>query len=203
MSESTNVAFTDLGLNPIRYGDHTISELPLVSMQALLQRGVTHVLGNEASSKVSTWKKKFAKDNGRDPDEDEVEAQSLDEQDAFFARIMDGTLGVRAVSGGVSRSTFDSIMRAMAKVEILAILAAQSPAVKPDKDGNVTFNDGAVMEVETLIDRRLDKPEHVARLTPLAEAEQAKRKAAAEAKAAMRKAAVAGGTGNAAEDLGL
>lgn len=46
----------------ITYGSHVVdfAKAPQASIEALLSRGVAHLLGNEQSAKVSTWKAKEA-----------------------------------------------------------------------------------------------------------------------------------------------
>ena len=103
-----------------------IRTLPYTSLVALAQKGFRHVLGNEAASKVTTWKAKVLKESGTAPQDDEIEAVAQSFEDALLAHIDAGTMGRQAASGVVRSgklSPFDRHMRALATADVRKMLA--------------------------------------------------------------------------------
>lgn len=121
------------------YGEITIdtSTLPEASVNALIQRGINHLLGSEANSKargrvayavnpekpseaskdaIKVWIKSNA---------DEFASFVTSAQDTFLASLASGSLGVRASSGTVR--TVDPVereMRGLAQAQAMEILRA-------------------------------------------------------------------------------
>jgi hypothetical protein len=124
----------------ITYGEHSIdfSKLPEASVRAMLQRGVTHFLGSEQASKVST---KF---------KDADEATNTDEARASFkaecvakalAALNEGTVGVS--TRGSAADPLEAEIERITKREVVAVLKGQG--LKFPKDGeSVKFGNGTV-----------------------------------------------------------
>lgn len=164
--------------NEITYGNITIdvSKLPEASVTALIRRGVSHVFGNEAASRVAAFVAK-EKDEGREvSDEGKADAKQRFQAEAL-EKLNSGTLGYRAPSVGVDPT--EKVIRAIAKIEVTAILREHGLSF-PTKDKTITFGDQTLTGDE-LIDRRIAN--HGDRLRKEAEAE-IKRKAREAAKAA-------------------
>ena len=129
------------------------------AVQALLRRGLSHLLGNEQAAKVgpeSAWGKANA-----NATKEQVAAAKLAMQQSAIATLYDGTIGVRA-SSGPKADPLTSEMRKLAKIEIVAILGAnkdtEGKAVKfPTGDKTVILPDGTSATGEQLIGRRLAK----------------------------------------------
>jgi len=128
------------------------------AVQALLRRGLSHLLGNEQAAKVgpeSAWGKANA-----NATKEQVAAAKLAMQQSAIATLYDGTIGVRA-SSGPKVDPIMSEMRKLAKAEIVAILATQkTPEGKkvafPTGDKTVTVG-ADTLTGEQLIGRRLAK----------------------------------------------
>ncbi len=120
----------------LTYGDHKVSiaDIPTQSYIALAARGFSHMLGNEVASKVTAAKKKFAEANEalatESPEEYEealaenVEALETQYRAEMIAKIMGGTLGLRAT--GPRGSAIETVMRAVAIEELKAALGKES-----------------------------------------------------------------------------
>jgi hypothetical protein len=118
----------------ITYGEHSIdfSKLPEASVRAMLQRGVTHFLGSEQASKVST-KFKDA-DEAINTDEAECVAKAL-------AALNEGTVGVS--TRGSAADPLEAEIERITKREVVAVLKGQG--LKFPKDGeSVKFGNGTV-----------------------------------------------------------
>ena len=134
--------------------------LPAVSQHALALRGLTHVLGNEVASKVHGWSQKEEQANSEDRATvkawKEANAAAIEAKTAEFTAesvksLLDGTLGFR--TGGPRLTPLETIKRAIAKKQIVAILTAAKIKV-PTKDDTVKTPDGEFTMAQ-LVDRRL------------------------------------------------
>lgn len=163
------------------HGPHTVDfdSLPESSRHAIVRRGFNHIVGNEAASKVSSHFE------GETPSAEAKAAKKAEVVAEFVARLVAGTMGVRA-SSGPRVSPLESIMRSLAIAEIKAILVKNKlamPAASGKAEGDplptITLN-GTAFTKEDLIKRRLEA--HGDRLK--AEAEKELRRRAREAEKA-------------------
>src|SRR5258708_3426599 len=95
------------------------------AVQALLRRGLSHLLGNEQAAKLgpeSAWGKANA-----NATKEQVAAAKLAMQQSAIATLYDGTIGVRA-SSGPKADPLMSEMRKIAKFEVTGILAKNKDA---------------------------------------------------------------------------
>src|SRR5262249_9189305 len=111
------------------YGQLTITSdrLHAIGLEALVRRGLSHLLGNEQSAKVgpeSAWFKGFVKDQGRNPTADEVSAQKVELQKAAIESLYDGTIGAGRVAGPKVDPVVAE-MNAIAKREVSDVLRTQ------------------------------------------------------------------------------
>lgn len=138
-------------LQPITYGTHTIdpAALPTKSVQALIARGIAHYLGNEQASKVAS-----AFDGVEGVTDEQKSAKKAELQALAVKALVDGTIGTRAV--GPRGSTVDTVMRALAKAEVIGILKHNKLSF-PTGDKKVKFPDGTELSGADLIDRRIAK----------------------------------------------
>jgi hypothetical protein len=154
----------------VQYGTHSLdfTSLPPKSLEAMLKRGVTHFLGNEQAAKVTNWKKKFVEEHGAEPGEDELQAKKAEYVIAALAALNEGTVGT--ASRGPAIDPLDAEMERLAKAEINDIIkkAGAKFSGKGD-DRKVTFGDGSSFTMDELIDRRLNNPDHAARIQKAAE----------------------------------
>jgi hypothetical protein len=184
------------------YGQLTIDsdKLNPIGLEALVKRGLSHLLGNEQSAKVgpeSAWFKNFVKDQSRNPTADEVSAQKVDFQKSAIESLYDGTIGTRASGPRVDPITAE--MQTIARREIADVLRTQGIKKFPAGDATVTLA-GETYTGEQLVARRIAK--HGDRLRK--EAEKAVDARAKKAKAAAHAAAMAAEKGVVdAESLGL
>jgi len=167
-------------------GKYTIDEsaLPAVTVQRMLQTGVNHILGNEVASAVGS-KIKAAIVDGTERKASDVKTDELetyraahesvvatwthDLRTAKIAAMLDGTLTVRSSGGGgVTRDPIEAACRAIAKLEVTAVLK-NAGAKFPGKDASVTIGN-ATLTGDDLLARRLAHPEHGPRIRREAEA---------------------------------
>lgn len=186
----------------VTYGTHTLNfdSLPPKSTEAMLKRGVSHFLGNEIASKVTTAKKKFAAANeGRELAEDEITALRGEFVAKALSALNEGTVGI--ATRGPAADPIEAEMDRLAWIEIQGILKANGSKSEGKGDDRVwAFANGAKFTKEELIDRRLDPTGpagvdtntgtvHAERLRKEAEkAIKAKAKAAAAVKAIAKEA---------------
>lgn len=166
MADETNTAET-ADSNVLTYGDSIkvdFTTLPAVSQLALMQRGFTHVLGNEVASRVHSWSQGESQANSEDrktvadwkaANAEAVTAKTAEVQADFLKAITEGTLGSR--TGGPRLTPLETVMNRIARGEIETILRANGIKV-PKKDDTVEMPDGKFTMAQ-LIQRRLDKPE--------------------------------------------
>lgn len=141
--------------------------LPETTQQALAQRGVNHVLGNEVASKVSTAKKKAAEANP--PEAFDEEAYKADAFKAKLDAIMNGTLGVRIA--GVSHDPLAKYKR-----EYAVLLLKQQYAKKGLK---WPTGKGSGEVIAEMVSKVLNHPTYGPKATEFATAEVEKAKAVA------------------------
>jgi hypothetical protein len=184
------------------YGTLTVEsdKLHATGLEALVKRGLSHLLGNEQSAKVgpeSAWFKNFVKEQSRNPSADEISAQKVENQKSAIESLYDGSIGTRASGPRVDPITAE--MQTIARREISDVLRTQGIKKFPTGDATVTLA-GDTFTGEQLIARRLAK--HGDRVRK--EAEKAIDQRAKKAKAAAHAAAMAQeqGTVN-ADTLGL
>lgn len=115
-------------------------ELPEASVNALLQRGLTHYLGNEQASKVTSWKKSH-----EDADESAIEAQASEYRTAAYDALLNGTIGTRA--GGPKLKGIDRLIHLVAVEQITAFAASQKAKMPSGK--------GSADKVAAMVDKWL------------------------------------------------
>lgn len=135
----------------ISYGDHTadFNTLPESSLVAMLRRGFGHYMGSEAASKVSTA---FSDDAETKPTESKDEYKAKVQAD-MFAKLVAGTVGVSTRGPAVDPIT--TIVRRLAKAEIIPILKANGLAWPKKADDVVSFPNGDKFTGAQLVDRRI------------------------------------------------
>lgn len=159
-------------LPTIKYGDHSVdtSKLPEVSVKALLSRGLSHFLGNEQASKVtakivtalalsdetSAEAAKAAVKAFRISNEADCSAWTTEAQTNALKALADGTVGVRAAGTGPKLSPIETVIRRLAKGEVIDTLKANNIAV-PKGEDKVSFADGKSMSMDELVERRIAK----------------------------------------------
>lgn len=197
----------------ITYGSHSLehSDIPEVSRLRMLQTAFNHIMGNEVASQVVGRIRDALKGEGKAADvtidaikawradkSNEVQLDAWEKQyrDEKVKAILDGTLSVRAAGSGTVRDPVETASRAIAKMEISAILA-NNGAKFPGKDATVTIGNDT-LSGDDLIARRLAHPEHGPRIRKAAE-----QKVAQDRRLRDNAAKAAGGEGGLAESLGL
>lgn len=172
-----NTANTDT----LNYGDHTIAmgSLPAVSLHRLASYGLSHLLGNQAASKVVAW---ASKDENKAATDDQKATKKAEFQALMLTALADGTIGQHASRGPATDPTEAEAER-LAKAEVIATLKSNNIKV-PKKDEVVEFANGNKFNMEQLVERRMEA--HGERLMTEAKASlTAKAKAKAKADAAM------------------
>lgn len=172
----------------VEYGSHTIdfTKAPAVSVLAVLGRGVTHLLGSEAASKVDAYFKrdpaKFTADAPKMADTEENRATLKAQfQQGFIDAIMAGTLGVS--SRGPAVDPLEAEMESIARKQVLQVLRDNKTKVPKKADQKVKFADGSEYTVQELVERRIANPKFADAIKAEAQAELDK-KAKAKAKVA-------------------
>lgn len=164
----------------LTYGDFTadFNTLPESSLVAMLRRGFGHFMGSECASKVSTA---FSDDAETKPSvsKDEYKAQV---QAEMFTKLGAGTVGVSTRGPAVDPIT--TIVRRLAKAEIIPILKANGLAWPKKAEDVVVFPNGDKFTGAQLVDRRVAKEaERLTKDATKIAAEQARKNAKAEAAA--------------------
>lgn len=115
----------------LTYGDTTVTvaDLPDTSIAALLSRGLTHYLGNEQASKVTSWKKT---EEGQTATEAEIEAKAESYRTAAMDALLNGTVGSR--SGGPKLKGIDRLVRIVAEEMLRAYAAKRNMKVPTKKE---------------------------------------------------------------------
>lgn len=146
-------------------------KLPSVSVDALLRRGFSHLLGNEQASKVASHFE------GKTPTDEEKAAYKAACQEWAVKALTEGTIGTRT---GAPRGTQkETVVRELAKKEVSSVLKANKVTF-PTGDKKVKLPDGRELSGAELIAAYLVK--HGERLGKEADAEmKARERAAAKA----------------------
>ena len=141
----------------ITYGEHTVdpTKLPVASINALLRRGVSHLLGNEQASKLTAWVESATKDaNGAAPTDEAKAAKKAEFVKAALAALAEGTIGTRV--SGPRVEPIEAARNAIAKKEVLDILRAANIKV-PKGEEAVRFADGTEKTLAQMVATRLEK----------------------------------------------
>lgn len=167
----TNYRIHDI--SALRYGDHDIDvpRFPHDTILALVRRGLSHLLGNEVSSKVVAWAERetnsaravwIERNPGQEPDaETEVgfgpsaEARAAKKHEfqlEYIKQLYDGTIGTHAARGP-RLDPVESVMRTIAKENMTKLLASMGLKF-PRKDEAVAFADQKFTS-DQLLDRWL------------------------------------------------
>ena len=150
-------------MDKLSYGSHSIDfdALPESSRFALASRGLTHVLGNEIASKVHSWAMAEGQANSEDKatvkawkeaNASAIEARVAELQAETIAKLLDGTIGVRA-SSGPRLTPLDTLRRSIARDQVKVILRGQNIAI-PKKDEKIKLANGE-FTLDELVERRL------------------------------------------------
>lgn len=170
------------------YGELAIDtgKVHAVGMEALIRRGLSHLLGNEQSAKVgpvSAWAKGFTEANKRAPNSDEISDQKVAFQKLAIQALYDGTIGTRV--SGPKANPLDAEMASIAKREVSDVLRTQGIKKFPTGEATVTLG-GQNFTGDVLIERRLAKHgERIKREAEKVIGDKAKKQKAAAAAAAM------------------
>lgn len=143
-------------MSTIEYAGFSIdtADLPSASIEALLRRGITHFLGNEQASKVTSW----AKRQEVAPSDEAKTAQHREYITSAIAALNQGTIGVRVAKEGGSTAKLDpvgSMVRKLAKGTVVTLLGKAKLKV-PKGDAKVATGSGEFTMAE-LIDRQIAK----------------------------------------------
>ena len=150
----------------LTYGDTTITvaDLPDTSIAALLSRGLTHYLGNEQASKVTSWKKT---EEGQTASESEIEAKAAALHANAVDALLNGTVGTR--SGGPKLKGIDRLIRIVAEEHLRAYAAKKNLKVPAKKDqldpmvekfmGVAVYADAVKAEAQRRFDAQGEEPE--------------------------------------------
>lgn len=185
----------------LTFGPHSVDflKLPPVSQFALAKRGWQHVLGNEASSKVSTAKAKrrdeiaAAQAKGEpapaEYTDEECSAMLAEHVANAFKNITEGTIGQGRAPSGPRQDPVEQVMRRIAVAELQSILKAQVTNENPKGlslptgEKVVTFANGKSFTREQLVTLRMNSPKEGPRIRELAMKEIKARDRAAQAAA--------------------
>lgn len=200
-------------------GKYTIEtdSLPAVTIHRMLQTATNHILGNEVSSQVvGAIRSAIAGKDGKVADVTTEQVKAFRERDANAAQItawenefrdakvksmLDGTLTVRATGSSAGRDPVETAMRAIAKMELTAVLR-NAGAKFPGKDTTVTLADRA-WTGEELIEQRLTKSvdKKTGELVGVRIRKEAERKVAADKR--MKENAIKAAGESLADELGI
>lgn len=125
--------------------------LPEASLVAMLRRGFGHFMGSECASKVTAA---FDPENETQPTETKEEYKAK-VQAEMFAKLQAGTVGVSTRGPAVDPIT--TIIRRLAKAEIIPILKANGLAWPKKAEDVVSFPNGDKFTGAQLVDRRIAK----------------------------------------------
>lgn len=148
-------------MSVIKYAGFSVdtAALPAASIEALLRRGITHFLGNEQASKVTSWAKRQA---AATPPvvvtDEEKTAQHKVYIEQAIAVLNAGTIGQRTAKEGGSTAKLDpvgSMVRKLAKATVVTLLGKAKLKV-PKGEAKVATGSGEFTMAE-LIDRQIAK----------------------------------------------
>ena len=153
----------------LNYGDTQVDEakLPAASVHALLSRGLSHFLGNEQASKVTSRIRATlaaGKPDTYEATRDEIEAfRAANESQVngwksevhgvAMKALAEGTIGVS--TRGPAKDPMQSAMATIARKEVGELLKANNLAI-PTGDKTVSFG-GQELTMAILIERRIAK----------------------------------------------
>lgn len=129
--------------------------LPDASVKAMLGRGMTHFFGSEVASRVKARADKFAEDNkesGTKWGDDEIAQEKKTVLAEFVSKLLEGTVGVRAV--GITVDPVETIKARLARKSVEDTLRANGIKV-PKKDEPVIFLDGTEKSMADMIASRV------------------------------------------------
>lgn len=144
----------DQDFDTLNYGDHTLSlkALPAISFHRLASYGLSHLLGNQAASKVVAWADKV---ENKDATDEQKAAKKAEFQGLMLAALADGTIGQHASRGPATDPT-EAEAESIARTEVRAMLKANNIKV-PKKDEVVEFASGEKLTLDDLVERRMQK----------------------------------------------
>lgn len=141
-----------------------VEALPAKSLEALIKRGWSHVMGNEAASKAVASAEKWVKENTVEgqpepvPSDEAKAGWKLDAQNAMFAAIVAGELGTSI--RGPQVTPFDKAVSTEARARVSARLKANGLKI-PKGEETIKLGDGQfTMEqlIGRCVARELDEP---------------------------------------------
>jgi hypothetical protein len=133
-----------------------IAALPNTTLVALMQKGFTHVMGNEVASALTGEKKRRAEKSEPALTADEEKAYSAEKRVEKLKAMLDGTMGARA-GGGTRLPTIERYMRDIAEARVRAD-AAKGGIKLPKGKETIKVRDEMLTMAE-LITRRVAKQE--------------------------------------------
>lgn len=181
------------------YGENInlpLADIPADSLHALAQRGLSHELGNVVASKIVGLIRKAI--NPEKPSEvstdavrvwregnaSAINAWTSTEQTEIVKAILDGTLGVRAVSArGPALDPVETVMRRLAEGQVVEILKARGLKL-PKGEEVIDFGSGVTRTRKQMIDNRLASNSDELRRVAQRQVNEAKRLREAAAKEA-------------------
>lgn len=134
--------------------EHDFAALPEATRQAIVNRGISHLFGNECASVVVGQIRKHLANGGKASDvtgdairkfrDDPANESVLDDwlasaRNAKVAAMLQGTLGVRVA--GATIDPLEAMIRRLAKAELIARIGSKN---FPRKDGDVYVGAGGV-----------------------------------------------------------
>jgi hypothetical protein len=193
----------------VTYGDLTFDTdtLPAQSVAALLSRGVTHLFGSEASSKL-IGKVRATIKNGvadapdatkeevkawRDANPDQISAWAKEIEAEYVKALTEGTLGTRA--GGPRLDPLDVEIERLAKDYVRQLLAARKISPKQYAKGAAIVIGGKSVTFDDMVGMRIARDRD--------NLEKAARKVLADKARKADKAREAAASATSLEDLGL
>jgi hypothetical protein len=188
--------------------EYDFAKLPEATGVALIRRGLSHLMGSEASSKLqgkiekaictgaddadteartakfealSGAQKKEALKAFREANAEAVAGWLADIRADYEKAMTEGTLGVSVRGPTVDPLT--TIVNRLAKAEVVNVLKASKTAIPKKAEDKISFPGGQAFTVAELVERRKAHAEHGPRLvkeakTVLAAQERAAKKAA-------------------------
>lgn len=189
---------------------YDLADFPDHILHRLMHRAVSHVLGNEVSSKVGALIKK-RNEAGETVNDAEKAAMEDDFRAAFIKAMQDGTWGsgLRASSGprGPSVNRADALFAIAVKGEVIKLLnkavkAGSVQVITIDGVKHWQFPNGSTPTLDDACASWQANPKNEATINALRDAAQVKADAEREAAALRANAASASGA-SAIEDLGL
>jgi hypothetical protein len=182
-------------MSKLVYGEFVVDveDLPQVSVDVLLQRGFTHLLGNEVASKVSAKVKGVAAEGlgikvgevesseisqWRAEHGEEVAGFTAEARQEYVRALIAGAVGIKPGRAGNAESKLEKLKRKIAWEEIKAVLGSRGIDI-PRGEQVVSFANGEAFGKEELIDRRLGNVKHGPRIEEQAKGELAALRAVA------------------------